>query len=120
MTSGHTSSSAFWRKHFFLHFIAFLFLTFWVAGQTRPVALPDLHLAEGERLDCVSYAPYHFPGQTPLDPAMRIPKEQIAADLAALAPITHCVRIYAVDQGLEYVPELAQKRERELRGQVPT
>jgi exo-beta-1,3-glucanase (GH17 family) len=109
MTSGHISSSAFWRKHFFLHFIAFLLLTFWVAAQTRPVALPDLHLAEGERLDCVSYAPYHWPGQTPLNPAMRIPKEQIAADLAALAPITHCVRIYAVDQGLEYVPELAQK-----------
>ena len=109
MTSGHTPSPAFWRRHFFLHFIAFLILSFWVAAQTRPVALPDLHLAEGERLDCVSYAPYHRPGQTPLNPAMRIPREQIAADLAALAPITHCVRIYAVDQGLEYVPELAQK-----------
>lgn len=109
MTSGHTSPSAFWRKHFFLHFIAFVILSLWVGSQTRPIVLPDLHLAEGERLDCVSYAPYHLPGQTPLNPAMRIPKEQIAADLAALAPITHCVRIYAVDQGLEYVPELAQK-----------
>jgi exo-beta-1,3-glucanase (GH17 family) len=102
------ASSAFWRNHFFLHFIAFLMLSLWVANQTRPVSLPDLHLAQGERLDCVSYAPYHLPGQTPLNPAMRIPKEQIAADLAALAPITHCVRIYAVDQGLEYVPELAR------------
>ncbi|HSI22484.1 MAG TPA: hypothetical protein VK959_05620 [Methylophilaceae bacterium] len=103
------ASSAFWRNHFFLHFIAFVTLSFWVGSQTRPVALPDLHLAQGERLDCVSYAPYHLPGQTPLDPAMRIPKEQIAADLAALASITHCVRIYAVDQGLEYVPELARE-----------
>lgn len=109
MTSGHTSPAAFWRKHFFLHFIAFLILSFWVASQTRPVALPDLHLAEGERLDCVSYAPYHLPGQTPLNPAMRIPREQIAADLASLAKVTGCVRIYAVDQGLEYVPELARE-----------
>jgi exo-beta-1,3-glucanase (GH17 family) len=109
MTFGHACSSAFWRKHFFLHLLAFLALTFWVGSQTRPVALPELHLAEGERMDCVSYAPYHRTGQTPLDPAMRIPREQIADDLAALAPLTKCVRIYAVDQGLEHVPELAQQ-----------
>lgn len=98
---------AFWRRHFLLHLAAFLALTFWVVQQTRPITLADLHLAEGERLACVSYAPYHEPGQTPFDPNLRIPREQIDADLKALSKITKCVRIYAVDQGLEYVPELA-------------
>ncbi|MDR2875694.1 MAG: glucan 1,3-beta-glucosidase [Methylobacillus sp.] len=100
-------TSAFWRRHFLLHFAAVFALGFWVVQQTRPVELPDLHLAEGERLACVSYAPYHKPGQSPFDPHQRISREQIAADLAALAKITHCVRIYATDQGLENVPELA-------------
>ena len=107
MGPGRASSTAFWRRHFILHFAAFLALTFWVARQTQPVSLPDLHLAEGEKLACVSYAPYHEPGQTPFDPNMRIPRAQIAADLAALSKVAACVRIYAVDQGLEYVPELA-------------
>jgi glucan 1,3-beta-glucosidase len=40
---------------------------------------------------------------------MQIPRGQIAADLAALTPLTRCVRIYAVDQGLEAVPELARE-----------
>lgn len=109
MGPGHAPSTAFWRRHFLLHFAAFLVLTFWVARQTQPVSLPDLHLTEGEKLACVSYAPYHEPGQTPFDPNMRIPRVQIAADLAALSKITKCVRIYAVDQGLEYVPELASQ-----------
>lgn len=95
------------RRRFWLTALAFVLLTSWLGLQMRPVALPDLHLAEGERLDCVSYAPYHRPGQTPLRPDTRIPRAQIAADLAALAPLTRCVRIYAVDQGLEAVPELA-------------
>lgn len=107
MTPGHAPSSTFWRRQFLLHLLAFLLLSGWVGWQTRPISLPDLHLAEGERLACVSYAPYHKPGQSPFDPAMWIPKAQIAADLEALSKITKCVRIYAVDQGLEYVPELA-------------
>ena len=76
--------------------------------QTRPVPMHDLHLAEGEKLRCVSYAPYHRPGQTPLIEDTRIEREQIAADLAALAKITDCVRLYSIDQGLEHVPELAR------------
>lgn len=76
--------------------------------QTRPVPMHDLHLADGERLRCVSYAPYHRPGQTPLIEDTRIEREQIAADLAALAKITDCVRLYSIDQGLEHVPELAR------------
>ena len=66
--------------------------------QTRPVPMHDLHLAEGEKLKCVSYAPYHRPGQTPLEIDTRIDREQIAADLAALSKITGCVRLYSVSQ----------------------
>lgn len=80
----------------------------WLAWQTRPVAMHDLHLAQGEKLRCVSYAPYHRPGQTPFDEDLRIPPEQIAADLAALSRVTDCVRLYSVDQGLDQVPGIAR------------
>ncbi len=79
-----------------------------LAAQMRPVPMHDLNLAEGEKLKCVSYAPYHRPGQTPLEPDARIPREQIAADLEALAGITACVRLYSISQGLDQVPELAR------------
>ena len=72
--------------------------------QTRPVPMHDLHLADGEAALRVP-APYHRPGQTPLIEDTRIEHEQIAADLAALAKITDCVRLYSIDQGLEHVPE---------------
>lgn len=85
-----------------------LLLAAWLWQQTRPLAMHDLHLAEGEKLRCVSYAPYHRPGQTPLVADTHIEREQIAADLAALAKITDCVRLYSIDQGLDQVPELAR------------
>lgn len=89
--------------------VALLILLFaGLLAQMRPVSMHDLHLGAGEKLKCVSYAPYHRPGQTPLDPDTRIEREQIAADLAALAEITRCVRLYSVSQGLEHVPELAR------------
>ncbi len=77
-------------------------------SRTRPVEMHDLHLADGEKLKCVSYAPYHRPGQTPLELDTHIEREQIAADLAALAKITECVRLYSIGQGLDQVPELAR------------
>jgi glucan 1,3-beta-glucosidase len=100
----------FYRIFIALHLLALLALWGVVALETRPMALPELSLAEEEKLDCVSYAPYHLPGQTPLDVGTRISREQIAADLAALSSLTHCVRTYAVDQGLEAVPELARSQ----------
>lgn len=89
-----------------LGMLALLSATLW--SRTRPVQMHDLHLSAGEKLRCVSYAPYHHPGQTPLTPDAHIDPEQIAADLAALAKITDCVRLYSVSQGLEQVPELAR------------
>lgn len=97
-----------WISLLLTHLIAFALLGTLLVRETQPVPMYDLHLSDGERLKCVSYAPYHLPGQSPFNPQLRIPREQIAADLAALAKITECVRIYSVDQGLEQVPELAR------------
>ncbi|NMG75103.1 beta-1,6-glucan synthase [Aromatoleum diolicum] len=97
-----------WRALLFVHLVALLVLGIVLARQMQPVPMHDLHLADGERLKCVSYAPYRLPGQTPFDEKLMISREQIAADLAALSHITDCVRIYSVDQGLELVPELAR------------
>jgi len=74
----------------------------------QPVPMPHAPLKPGERLYCVSYAPYRT-GQTPFDTTTRIPTTQIDDDLAALAKVTDCVRIYAVDQGLDQVVPLAAK-----------
>jgi glucan 1,3-beta-glucosidase len=104
----HAPVTRFWLATFIVNLAALVALAAWIALETRPVALPELHLEAGERLRCVSYAPYHEPGQTPLDPHTRIPREQIEADLTALAGLTECVRIYSVDQGLEQVPAIAR------------
>ncbi len=78
----------------------------WWHARGQPVALPD---ARVDRLPCVSYAPYHLPGQTPFAPGFVVSPAQIDADLAALAQRTSCVRTYSVDQGLAAVPALARK-----------
>ncbi|KZD12078.1 glycoside hydrolase family 17 protein [Oceanibaculum pacificum] len=76
----------------------------WYA-QSRPVGLPDV---SGGKFACVSYAPFRE-GQSPFQEDIEIPPEQIAEDMEALSQNTRCVRTYAVDQGLDMVPEIAQK-----------
>lgn len=98
-----------WRSLLIVHLIALVGLFALVLSETRPVAMHDLHLAEGEKLKCVSYAPYRLPGQTPFDPNLRIDIEQIRSDLTELSRITECVRLYSVDQGLEQVPTVARE-----------
>lgn len=78
----------------------------WWHARGQPVALPEANL---EKLPCVSYAPYRFPGQTPFTKGFVVSPTQIDADLALLAQRTRCVRIYSVDQGLDAVPALARK-----------
>jgi exo-beta-1,3-glucanase (GH17 family) len=99
----------FWAGFLLLHLLALAGLASFVLGQLKPVELPALHLEQGEKLRCVSYAPYYQPGQTPLELSTRIPREQIVADLKALAPLAECVRIYSVSQGLELVPGIARE-----------
>ena len=78
----------------------------WWHARGQPVALADAGI---EKLPCVSYAPYRFPGQTPFTKGLVVSPAQIDADLALLAQRTRCVRIYSVDQGLDAVPALARK-----------
>jgi len=77
----------------------------WLA---TPVTLAYTPIDATAKLDCVSYAPFRG-RQTPLTPGLIISPEQIAEDLAEIAKISHCVRIYSVDNGLDRVPDLAAK-----------
>lgn len=75
----------------------------------QPVPAPVSPLAAGEKLPCVSYAPFR-PGQDPFSQELSFSREQIDDDLARLAKITQCVRTYSsVQSGLSVVPELARK-----------
>jgi exo-beta-1,3-glucanase (GH17 family) len=71
------------------------------------IAVPASPLAVGEKLYCVSYAPFRG-SQTPFDPTW-IEPEQIEEDLARLAPLTDCVRTYSADLGLDRVAEIAER-----------
>ena len=73
-----------------------------------PVPMPPSPLASGEKLYCISYAPFRGL-QTPLDFSMRVEAWQIEEDLAELAKVTDCIRTYSVDVGLDQVPEIAQR-----------
>lgn len=73
-----------------------------------PREMPHSPLAANEKIACVSYAPFRG-SQSPLDPALIVPPEQIDADLAALAKVTSCVRSYSTAQGLDRIPEFARK-----------
>jgi exo-beta-1,3-glucanase (GH17 family) len=87
-------------------FLALLVPLFGLAWwQGRPVPVVD---APGSRLPCVSYAPYRD-GQTPFDAALAVPAAQIERDLERLRLLTACVRTYAVNQGLDQVPMIAEK-----------
>jgi len=82
---------------------------YWVAqGWPRAVAEPGL-APDGERIACLSYAPFRRPGESPFDPGARVARERIAADLRILATRTGCVRTYSVDQGLDQVPAVARE-----------
>lgn len=78
-------------------------LGFW-AWRGDPVTVAD---APAPRLPCVSYAPFKG-SQSPFDETLVIAREQIEADLRVLSRLTGCVRIYAIDQGLAQVPEVAE------------
>jgi glucan 1,3-beta-glucosidase len=72
------------------------------------IDMPPSPLDPGEKLYCVSYAPFRG-AQSPLDLSTKIEPSQIDRDLAQLSQITDCVRTYSVDFGLDRVPEIAQR-----------
>ena len=78
---------------------------FWL-GQRVPVAeLPASDL----KLECVSYAPFRRPGETPFDEAAFVSPARLEQDLRLLQSVTNCIRIYSVDQGLAAVPAIARR-----------
>lgn len=92
--------------------VSALVVALW-AYMGRPVPMPPSpfgtgEYAQGEKLQCVSYAPFRG-SQSPLDGGVMIGPEQIDEDLAHLATVTDCIRTYATELGLDRVPELARK-----------
>lgn len=78
---------------------------YWLAS---PVLLDYALIDPAKKLDCVSYAPFRS-GQTPWNSDIVISPAQIAEDLAQLAGVSHCIRTYSVENGLDQVPQLASK-----------
>jgi len=93
----------------FFHTILFVLLSFWLFKQNQPLKLISPTLETDKKLQCVSYAPYYGKNQSPFVEGMLISPAQIDADLKKLAKITRCVRTYSVGQGMDYVPEAAEK-----------
>lgn len=87
--------------------VALLGIWFW--QQNQPVQLASPELPADGKLQCVSYAPYYGPGQSPYIENYMVDKAQVDADLALLAERFRCVRTYSVGQGLDYVPEAASR-----------
>jgi glucan 1,3-beta-glucosidase len=80
--------------------------SWWWLG--RPVALPPSPLAAGEKLYCVSYAPYRG-SQDPLVEGTHISAAQIDEDLALIAKYSSCVRIYSAEDNAAAVLESARR-----------
>jgi len=78
----------------------------WWMGERVP--MPQSPLARGEKLYCVSYAPFRGT-QSPLTPPIQIEPRQIEEDLAKLSQLTDCVRTYAIEFGLDRIPEIAKR-----------
>lgn len=87
----------------FLIGLAPAFAFWWQAG--RPAVVVD---GVGGKIPCVSYTPFRGT-LSPHEEGIVIPKAWIEADMKLLASHVGCVRTYAVDQGLDAVPEAAAK-----------
>lgn len=101
-----------WARYGLVHLLALtlLALCLWQRNAPQPMADVTFYASsDAGKLQCVSYAPYYRPGESPLQPDFRVSRERIDADLARLAEISGCVRVYSVNQGLHHVPELAAK-----------
>jgi glucan 1,3-beta-glucosidase len=72
------------------------------------VEMPHAPLASGEKVHCISYAPFRG-AQDPFGPDIPIDPRQIEEDLAQLKQITDCVRTYSTDHGLDQIPEIARR-----------
>ncbi len=72
------------------------------------VAMPPSPLAAGEKLHCISYAPFRG-DENPFGPDVPIDPRHIDEDLAQLKHISNCVRTYSIDHGLDQIPAIARR-----------
>jgi exo-beta-1,3-glucanase (GH17 family) len=72
------------------------------------VDMPASPLGAGEKIQCMSYAPFRA-GQDPFGPDVPIDPRQIEDDLTRLKPFTDCIRTYSIDHGLDQIPEIAAR-----------
>ncbi|MDI3471504.1 MAG: putative beta (1-6) glucans synthase [Pseudolabrys sp.] len=87
--------------------VAVIIGAFW-AWLGAAVPMPDNPVGRGEKLYCVSYAPFRG-WQSPFDPNTRVTAAQIDDDLARLSKISDCVRTYSIDEGIDQVPAIAAR-----------
>lgn len=81
----------------------------WLRAQPTPLAAVAEPPANAAPLDCISYAPFRFPGVNPFIPSSTVDRARIEADLRLLRPLTRCVRTYGISQGLDQVPAVARE-----------
>jgi len=72
------------------------------------VEMPQAPVGPGEKLQCISYAPFRGE-QNPFGPDVPIDVRQIEEDLAQLKQVTSCIRTYSIDHGLDQIPEVARR-----------
>lgn len=77
----------------------------WWHQEGRPQPMVE---AASDKLQCVSYAPFRKPGETPMDAASSVSEERLREDLQILASRSQCVRTYSVIQGMDQVPKVAK------------
>src|SRR5947208_7271681 len=73
-----------------------------------PVEMPQAPVGPGEKLHCISYAPFRGEQHT-FGPDVPIDVRQIEEDLAQLKQVTSCIRTYSIDHGLDQIPEVARR-----------
>ncbi len=74
----------------------------------QPIAMPSAPLKAGDKLWCLSYAPFRG-SQSPHQEGIQIAAAQIEEDIAQLAKMSNCVRVYATDQGIDNVVPIAAR-----------
>src|SRR5215510_13430367 len=70
-----------------------------------PVEMPQAPVGPGEKLHCISYAPFRGE-QNPFGPDVPIDVRQIEEDLAQLSNYTSYIRTYSIRHGLKVMQGL--------------
>jgi len=93
------------RSILFLVLVASAIGLFWYR-MGRPVHVPPSPLAYGQKLNCLSYAPFHG-DEAPYDQPLHVSEDQIERDLKQLAEVTSCVRTYSAAPVQGKITEIA-------------